>query len=139
MKVLAAVAVVLLFGVTAYTQGRAGGQGRGGQAPARAQTPWPPRLEVPARQVIEPRIGRAVDVDRILLPDDCGSSTRPMIERRRAPSLSRMRGGAMPTYAIHHYAALVPKATPRPKSARRIAMSARKASVVQRRTLRRAA
>jgi hypothetical protein len=45
----------------------------------------------------------------------------------------------MPTYAIHHYAALVPKEVPRPKSARRIAMSARKASVVQRRTQRRAA
>jgi hypothetical protein len=45
----------------------------------------------------------------------------------------------MPTYAIHHYAALTPKALPRPKSARRIAMSARKASVAHRRTLRRAA
>jgi hypothetical protein len=46
----------------------------------------------------------------------------------------------MPTYAIHHYAALDAKRTaPRPKGARRIAMSARKASVVQRRTLRRAA
>ncbi|HEY2777011.1 MAG TPA: hypothetical protein VGI77_03845 [Gaiellaceae bacterium] len=42
----------------------------------------------------------------------------------------------MPTYAIHHYAALAPKETPRPKSARRIAMSVRKASVVQRRTRR---
>ena len=45
----------------------------------------------------------------------------------------------MPTYAFHHYAALTPKALPRPKSARRIAMSARKASVAERRTLRRAA
>jgi hypothetical protein len=42
----------------------------------------------------------------------------------------------MPTYSIHHYAALTPKTLPRPKSARRIAMSARKASVAQRRTLR---
>ena len=45
----------------------------------------------------------------------------------------------MPTYAIHHYAALAPNSAPRPKGARRIAMSARKASVVQRRTQRRAA
>jgi hypothetical protein len=45
----------------------------------------------------------------------------------------------MPTYAIHHYAALDAKQAPRPKGARRIAMSARKASVVQRRSLRRAA
>jgi hypothetical protein len=45
----------------------------------------------------------------------------------------------MPTYAIHHYAAFSTKPAPRPKGARRIAMSARKASVAQRRTLRRAA
>jgi hypothetical protein len=45
----------------------------------------------------------------------------------------------MPTYAIHHYVALDAKLTPRPKGARRIAMSARKASIVQRRTMRRAA
>ncbi len=45
----------------------------------------------------------------------------------------------MPTYAIHHISVLAPQQAPRPKGARRIAMSARKASVVQRRTLRRAA
>ena len=45
----------------------------------------------------------------------------------------------MPTYAIHQISVLAPKQAPRPKGARRIAMSARKASVVQRRTLRRAA
>jgi hypothetical protein len=45
----------------------------------------------------------------------------------------------MPTYAIHHISVLAPKQAPRPKGARRIAMSVRKASVVQRRTLRRAA
>jgi hypothetical protein len=45
----------------------------------------------------------------------------------------------MPTYAIHHISVLAPMQAPRPKGARRIAMSARKASVVQRRTLRRAA
>jgi hypothetical protein len=45
----------------------------------------------------------------------------------------------MPTYAIHHISVLAPKQAPRPKGARRIAMSARKASVVQRQTLRRAA
>ncbi len=44
----------------------------------------------------------------------------------------------MPTYAIHHYAALAPKSAPRPKGARRIAMAARKASVADRRRLRRA-
>jgi hypothetical protein len=46
----------------------------------------------------------------------------------------------MPTYSIHHYsrqAALKP--VHRPTSARRIAMSARKASVASRRTARRAA
>jgi len=45
----------------------------------------------------------------------------------------------MPTYAIHHISALETKPLPRPKGARRIAMSARKASIVQRRTLGRAA
>ena len=45
----------------------------------------------------------------------------------------------MPTYAIHHLAAFAPKQAPRPRGARRIAMSARKASVAQRRTMRRAA
>jgi hypothetical protein len=45
----------------------------------------------------------------------------------------------MPTYAIHHYAALARKRTPRPTEARRIAMAARKASVAQRRQNRRAA
>ena len=45
----------------------------------------------------------------------------------------------MPTYSIHHFSAIVSKPVHRPKSARRIAMSARKASVAQRRTMRRAA
>jgi hypothetical protein len=45
----------------------------------------------------------------------------------------------MPTYAIHHFSALAEKPVRRPKGARRIAMGARKASVVQRRTERRAA
>jgi hypothetical protein len=45
----------------------------------------------------------------------------------------------MPTYAIHHLAAYASTQAPRPQGARRIAMRARKASVAQRRTLRRAA
>jgi hypothetical protein len=45
----------------------------------------------------------------------------------------------MPTYAFHQISVLAAKPVPRPKGARRIAMSARKASIVQRRTLRRAA
>ena len=45
----------------------------------------------------------------------------------------------MPTYSIHHFAAIAGKTAPRPKSARRIAMSARAASVEKRSTLRRAA
>ena len=97
------------------------------------------RLEVPPRQVHELRIRRAIGVDRILLPDDDRSLARPMIERPRAPSLPHMRGGAMPTYAIHQISVLAAKPVPRPKGARRIAMSARKASIVQRRTQRRAA
>ena len=46
-------AMVLAFGVGVYTQGRAGGAGRGGQAPARAQNPWPPKLEAPAPGEVE--------------------------------------------------------------------------------------
>jgi hypothetical protein len=45
----------------------------------------------------------------------------------------------MPTYSIHHYSALALKPVHRPKGAKRIAMSARKASVASRRTVRRAA
>ncbi len=45
----------------------------------------------------------------------------------------------MPTYAIHHFSAIATKQAHRPKGARRIAMGARKASVTQRRTMRRAA
>jgi hypothetical protein len=44
----------------------------------------------------------------------------------------------MPTYTIHHFSAAL-KPVHRPKGARRIAMSARKASVASRRTVRRAA
>ena len=46
-------ALILIFGVSVYTQGRAGGPGRGAQAPARAQTSWPPKLEVPAPGEVE--------------------------------------------------------------------------------------
>jgi hypothetical protein len=45
----------------------------------------------------------------------------------------------MPTYSIHHFSAMAAKPNLRPKSARRIAMSARAASVAKRRTMRRAA
>lgn len=45
----------------------------------------------------------------------------------------------MPTYSIHHFSATALEPTYRPKSAKRIAMSARKASVAARRTSRRAA
>jgi hypothetical protein len=45
----------------------------------------------------------------------------------------------MPTYAIHHIAAYASQQAPRPRGARRIAMRARRASVAQRRTMRRAA
>jgi hypothetical protein len=45
----------------------------------------------------------------------------------------------MPTYAIHHFSAMTTKTVSRPKGARRIAMGARKASVLQRRTMRQAA
>src|SRR5258708_7980432 len=44
---------VLVVGATGFTEGRGGGQGRGGQAPARAQTPWPPKLEAPAPGEVE--------------------------------------------------------------------------------------
>src|SRR5215813_12096714 len=54
---LAALAAgILLFSFASHpvvTQGRAGGQGRGGQAPARAQSPWPPKLEAPAPGEVE--------------------------------------------------------------------------------------
>ena len=45
----------------------------------------------------------------------------------------------MPTYSIYHFSASAGKPVSRPKRARRIAMSARAASVAQRRTMRRAA
>ena len=45
----------------------------------------------------------------------------------------------MPTYSIHHFAVTAATPVSRPKRARRIAMSARAASVAQRRTMRRAA
>ena len=47
----AVMAMVSVGGV--YTQGRAGGAGRGGQAPARTQTQWPPKLEAPAPGAVE--------------------------------------------------------------------------------------
>jgi len=43
----------------------------------------------------------------------------------------------MPVYAFHHLP-VGPKQAPRPKGARRIAMAARKASVADRRSMRRA-
>jgi cyclase len=51
---LAAVAAVVLI-APVYTQGRAGGQGRGGQAPraAATKTEWPPKLEAPAPGEVE--------------------------------------------------------------------------------------
>ena len=51
--VAAVAAVALVLGSTVYTQGRGGGQGRGGQAPNRAPTPWPPKLEAPAPGEVE--------------------------------------------------------------------------------------
>ena len=45
----------------------------------------------------------------------------------------------MPTYSIHHFTVAVTKPEYRPRSARRIAMSARAASVARQRSLRRAA
>ena len=45
----------------------------------------------------------------------------------------------MPTYSIHHFTAAATKPDYRPRSARRIAMSARAVSVARRTTLRRAA
>jgi cyclase len=47
-----AAAVVLVFCATAYTQGRAGGAGRGAQAPAPVAA-WPPKLEAPAPGEVE--------------------------------------------------------------------------------------
>ena len=45
----------------------------------------------------------------------------------------------MPTYSIHHFSAIASQPVRRPKSARRIAMNARAASLATRRTMRRAA
>jgi hypothetical protein len=45
----------------------------------------------------------------------------------------------MPTYSIHHFTVAATKPDYRPRSARRIAMSARAVSVAGRTTLRRAA
>jgi hypothetical protein len=51
--VFAAVLAMASVGGDVYTQGRAGGAGRGGQAPARTQTQWPPKLEAPAPGTVE--------------------------------------------------------------------------------------
>jgi hypothetical protein len=91
------------------------------------------RAEREARQVVEAIVGSAVDVQlEILLADDDESSARPMIAALVGRSLPHMKGGAMPTYSIHHFTVAATKPEYRPRSARRIAMSARA-------TLRRAA
>jgi len=96
-------------------------------------------LEREVRQVLEVPVGRAIDVDcRILLVNDGESSARPTLAALLAPSLPHKKGGAMPTYSIHHYT-VAAKPDYRPRSARRIAMSARAASVAKRKSLRRAA
>jgi hypothetical protein len=98
------------------------------------------RREREVRQVLEALVGGAVDVQfRILPVDDDESSAWPMISALLGRSLPHMKGGAMPTYSIHHFTIAAPKPEYRPRSARRIAMSARAASVARRKTLRRAA
>jgi hypothetical protein len=71
--------------------------------------------------------------------DDVESSARPTIAALLGRSLPHMKGGAMPTYSIHHFNVAATKPDYRPRSARRIAMSARAVSVARRTTLRRAA
>ena len=85
-------------------------------------------------------IGGAIDVQfRILLADDGESSAWPTIRARPGRSLPHMKGGAMPTYSIHHFTVAATKPEYRPRGARRIAMSARAATVASRKSLRRAA
>jgi hypothetical protein len=62
-----------------------------------------------------------------------------MITALLGHSLPHMKGGAMPTYSIHHFTVAATKPEYRPRSARRIAMSARAATVANRKSLRRAA
>jgi hypothetical protein len=98
------------------------------------------RPEREAGQVFEAIVGGAVDVQvRILLRDDGESSAWPMIAAQLGRSLPHMKGGAMPTYSIHHFTLAATKPDYRPRSARRIAMSARAATVASRKSLRRAA
>jgi hypothetical protein len=97
-------------------------------------------LKREAGQIFEAVVGGAVDVQvRILLTDDGESSAWPMIAALLGRSLPHMKGGAMPTYSIHHFTVAATKPDYRPRSARRIAMSARAATVASRKSLRRAA
>jgi hypothetical protein len=98
------------------------------------------RAEREGRQVLEALVGCAVDVQfRILLMDDGESSAWPMLAPHLRHSLPHMKGGAMPTYSIHHFTVAATKPEYRPRSARRIAMSARASSVARLTSLRRAA
>jgi hypothetical protein len=98
------------------------------------------RLEREVGQAFEAVDGGAVDVQfRILLTDDGESSAWPTIRARPGRSLPHMKGGAMPTYSIHHFTVAATKPEYRPRGARRIAMSARAATVASRKSLRRAA
>jgi len=98
------------------------------------------RLEREVGQTFEAIVGGAIDVQfRILLADDGESSAWPTIRARPGRSLPHMKGGAMPTYSIHHFTVAATKPEYRPRGARRIAMSARAATVESRKSLRRAA
>jgi hypothetical protein len=98
------------------------------------------RPEREVGQALEALVGGAIDVQvRILLIDDRESSAWPMIAALLGRSLPQMKGGAMPTYSIHHFTVAATKPDYRPRSARRIAMSARAATVASRQSLRRAA
>jgi hypothetical protein len=95
------------------------------------------RPEREVGQVFEAVVGGAVDVVqfRILLRDECESSAWPMIAAQLGRSLPHKKGGAMPTYSIHHFTVAATQPEYRPRSARRIALSAR----ASRTSLRRAA
>jgi hypothetical protein len=98
------------------------------------------RPEREVGQAFESVVGGAVDVQfRILLRDEGESSAWPTIAAQLGRSLPHMKGGAMPTYSIHHFTVAATKPEYRPRSARRIAMSARAATVANRKSLRRAA
>jgi len=71
----------------------------------------------------------------IVLGDDVESSPRPMTRLGSRRNVSSMKGGAMSTYSIHHFSVAAMQPVPRPKGARRIAMSSLAASVANRSTL----